>query len=286
MWGFINTSGDFVIPPSFREGQISDFSYFSDGMAMINAAESEKDGYKIGFLDRTGALAIDEQLLEAHDFHEGLARAIIEGPCKRGPRPCASLRGTFVLPGYSSPTADTPRCRYAFIDKTGRPIFEQRFDDAQDFSEGLAPVKIDGQWGFIDKTGALVVKPHFDNADSFSDGLALVSQNGLSGFITHDGNFAVAPQLKYAEKFVEGLALVGSADWAGPTNNNKFWYIDHTGRQAIPDKFPLATSFFKGLAHVALPGEMRMNPTSPWSGKFAYIDRTGKRVFTYEMNHR
>jgi hypothetical protein len=283
MWGFINTQGEFIIPPSHLESEISEFSSFSDGMAMIHT--SEKNGFKNGFLDRTGALAIDAQLLEANPFHEGAARAIIEGPCKRGPRPCASIGGMFVLPGYSSPTAATPPCRYAFIDKTGRPIFDQRFDDAKDFSEGLAPVKLEGHWGFIDKTGALVVKPQFDSAESFSDGLARVSQNGLSGFITHDGALAVTLQFKYAEKFVDGLAFVGDGP-VGWDVSNMYWYVDHSGRRAIPDSFPLATSFFKGLAHVKLADKPGKKPADFWSGQFAYIDRIGKKVFTYEMNHR
>jgi len=277
-WGFINTRGDFVIPPTHQRWTVPFVSSFSDGMALIQIYG------KNGFLDRTGALAIEANLLEAHEFHDDASRVIIEGPCKLHSRPCSSFPGMFVLPGYGTPTGATPLCRYAFIDKTGRPLFSQRFDDAKDFSEELAPVKIDGKWGFINKTGALVVKPQFDSADSFSDGLALVSQNGLSGFITHDGTFAVAPQFKYAEHFVDGLSLVGK-DWPGATNNN-FWYIDRTGRQAIPDSFPLATSFFKGLAHVKLPEEKGKIPTNLWAGIFAYIDRTGKKVFTYEIKSR
>ena len=279
-WGFINTQGDFLIPPSYQESEISEYNSFSDGMTVIRT--SERDGFKAGFLDRTGAVAIEAKLLESNPFHEGVARVIIEGPCKRGTRPCSSFPGIFVLPGFGTPTAATPFCKYAFIDKAGHPLFPQRFDDAKDFSEDLAPVKIDGKWGFIDKTGAIVIKPEFESAESFSDGLALVNQDGLSGFIAHDGTMAIAPQFKHAEDFVDGLALVGTG-WPG--GDNKFWYIDHSGRQAIPDSFPLATSFFKGLAHVRF-SEGNRGPQNMWMGKFGYIDRTGKSVFTYNFNRR
>ncbi len=278
-WGFINTHGDFVIPPSSREWQISEFSSFSDGMALTQT----HNGY--GFIDRSGTLSVDANLLEGNDFHDGVAHVIIEGPCKRGTRPCSSFPGAFVLPGFGAPTTATPQCKYAFIDKTGHPLFSQRFDDAKDFSEELAPVKVDGKWGFIDKTGVFAVKPQFDSADMFSDGVALVSQNGLFGFIAHSGAFAIEPQFKYAELFVDGLALVGDGP-LGYADSNMYWYVDHVGRRAIPDSFPIATSFFKGLAHVRLPDEKGKVPPNIWTGKFAYIDRTGKRVFTYEMSRR
>jgi len=275
-WGFINTQGDFVIPPATREWQISEFSSFSDGMALTQ----QPGGY--GFIDRSGVLAVEANLLEAHEFRDGVARVIVEGPCKRGTRPCSSFPGMFVLPGFGTPTADTPFCKYAFIDKAGHPLFPQRFYDAKDFSEELAPVKIDGKWGFIDKTGAIVIQPQFDGAESFSDGLARISQNGLSGFIRYDGTMAIAPQFKSAEDFVDGLALVGTG-WPG--GDNRFWYIDRNGRRAIADSFPLATSFFKGSAHVRF-SEGNRGPQNMWTGKFGYIDRTGKSVFTYNMNRR
>jgi hypothetical protein len=237
---------------------------------------------KYGFLDRTGAFAIDAQFLRAAQFQDGAARVIIEGPCKIHSEPCASFVGEFVIPSNSTKPETVPRCRYAFIDKAGHTISDQRFDDAKDFSEGLAPVMINGKWGFTDKSGAIVIQPKFDNAEPFSDGVALISQNGLFGFIGHDGTLVIEPQFKYAEGFVEGLALVGSGKFY--TSDSSFWYVDHTGQRAIPDSFPLATSFFKGLAHVKLPSTEGIDPKILWTGQFAYIDRTGKRIFTYKID--
>ena len=40
-----------------------------------------------------------------------------------------------------------------FIDKNGNEIVKPEYDNAYDFSEGLAAVAKDFKWGFIDKTG-------------------------------------------------------------------------------------------------------------------------------------
>jgi hypothetical protein len=46
-------------------------------------------------------------------------------------------------------------------------LIEPQFEDARAFGEGLAPVKVKGQWGFVDKTGKIVIAPRFQDAASF-----------------------------------------------------------------------------------------------------------------------
>ena len=75
-----------------------------------------------------------------------------------------------------------------------------------------------------------------------------------------------------AEPFSEGLTPVGDTE-------KGYVYIDTTGKQAIPERFALASRFFHGLAHVKIGAE----PSPYGSGMFAYIDHTGKRVFTYRQ---
>ena len=89
-----------------------------------------------------------------------------------------------------------------------------------------------------------------------------------------DGVYQIKPAFKYAESFAEGFAVVGDPD-------SGYWYIDRNGAQAIPGKFIFASPFFKGLAHVKFEGDHYMREISG-TGTFAYIDRTGRRVFTYK----
>ncbi|HTB17951.1 MAG TPA: WG repeat-containing protein, partial [Bryobacteraceae bacterium] len=76
-------------------------------------------------------------------------------------------------------------------------------------------------------------------------------------------------QFKQASDFHEGLAYVGGPE-AG------YSYIDHKGKQAFRGSFVDATNFYRGLAHVQLNGSFQ-------SGRFAYIDTSGKARFTYTV---
>ncbi len=53
--------------------------------------------------------------------------------------------------------------KYGYIDKQGHYVVNPQFDDAKQFSEGLAAVRIGdyrtGKWGFIDIQGHYVINP-------------------------------------------------------------------------------------------------------------------------------
>ncbi len=49
--------------------------------------------------------------------------------------------------------------KYGFMNVTGKTVITPQFDDAYDFSEGLAAVRIDTKFGFIDTKGVVIVTP-------------------------------------------------------------------------------------------------------------------------------
>lgn len=53
-------------------------------------------------------------------------------------------------------------------------VIAPQYQDARQFSEGLAAVKKDGKWGYIDTEGNTVIPFRFDDAGSFNDGYAVV----------------------------------------------------------------------------------------------------------------
>ncbi len=55
----------------------------------------------------------------------------------------------------------------------------------------------------------IIIEPRFDYAGPFSEGLATVLSDGNYGYINKKGHFEVPPRFTYADEFNEGLALVG-----------------------------------------------------------------------------
>jgi WG containing repeat len=259
-WGYIDTTGNFAIPPQFISSPQDYVWPFSGGFAKIKV----KGLY--GFIDHTGKFAIPPTLLDAGDFSDGMVRVVLEGPCfVPGGGGCDF--GEIVPPNSEKNPTRPPSCKFTFIDKSGRVFSAARFNGAMAFFEGLAPVKIGSLWGYINKDGAMAIPPQFDDAKSFSDGVAAVRQSGLYGYIDRSGAFLIPAQFKQASDFHEGLAYVGDGE-------SGYSYIDHHGTQAFVGSFVQATNFYHGLAHVQLRGR---------APRFAYIDTSGNARFSYTI---
>src|SRR5579871_4742396 len=71
---------------------------------------------------------------------------------------------------------------HATLPKDSLLLGDLRIGSCHDFSEGLAAIKVDGQYGYIDKSGKMVIKPQFWEAADFSEGKALVRFLGKPGF--------------------------------------------------------------------------------------------------------
>ena len=79
------------------------------------------------------------------------------------------------------------------------PCFSQNDND-------LFTIYENGKWGYIDKTGKVIIEPKFDEAADFSEGLARVKVGIFYGFIDFSGDFVIKPQFTWVKSFSEGLA--------------------------------------------------------------------------------
>ncbi len=101
--------------------------------------------------------------------------------------------------------------KWGYCNSKGELVIEIQFDQAERFSEGLAPVKIGKKWGFIDTTGKLVIQPQFDDARLFIEGLCPVAISRKWGFIDKSGNVIVPMEYGEVFEFQNGVtsAFVG-----------------------------------------------------------------------------
>ena len=74
-------------------------------------------------------------------------------------------------------------------------LTDYQFDYVGNYSDGMISVRIgnweSGKYGFVDKAGQLVIGCQFDDAKNFSEGLAAVKKNNKYGFIDKSGNLVI-----------------------------------------------------------------------------------------------
>jgi serine/threonine protein kinase len=75
--------------------------------------------------------------------------------------------------------------RYGFIGNDKKIAIPLEFLEADEFSEGLAAVRVHQGWGYINPEGKFVTPPRFEEAGPFQSGRAEVKENGRSRFIPH-----------------------------------------------------------------------------------------------------
>ena len=106
--------------------------------------------------------------------------------------------------------------------------WKSKYDDVDSFYEGLAYVKLNGQWGFVDRQGNVVVPLMYDDTEFFSEGLAQVrlgdGETGKYGFVDKTGKEVIPLMYDWVAWFFSGgLAEVKL--------NGKIGYVDKTGHE-------------------------------------------------------
>jgi len=161
--------------------------------------------------------------------------------------------------------------KYGYVNKAGKEIILPVYNEAQDFCEGLAQVKLNGKYGYLDKTGKEVILPIYDSTYYLTDGLVKVLLKEKYGLLDKAGN-KITP-LKYTKisDFSEGYALVIERKDNNDTIRWYYGFIDKSGEEVIPLTFGDAGNFSEGLAYV-LSNDNR---------KYGYIDKNGKEVIPF-----
>ena len=98
--------------------------------------------------------------------------------------------------------------KWGYLDKNQQVIIAPNFEEAYDFSNGMAKVKINGKIGFIDSAGNVIIEPKYDWIANFNDGLAMAKINNKFGYINIKGEELIEFKFDKAKSFNDGVAEV------------------------------------------------------------------------------
>jgi hypothetical protein len=113
---------------------------------------------------------------------------------------------------------------HAYFDCNGAIIipFESKYDSYGNFTNGLARVRRNGNWGFINKSGHEVIKLQFHFAEEFSDDYAIVrNPEDKYGVINITGELIIDYQFRYLGAFKNGYARFGDHKTYGLIDKNE-----------------------------------------------------------------
>lgn len=223
-WGFINAKGQQVIRPRFDAAE-----RFSEGLAAVMV------GKEWFYINTQGKKVIPPRYDKAGAFREGYALArLISGYWE-----IIDIKGKSVGTTNFDPigrkggldistfhnglaVAENLYQKKLFINKSGNAVGGV-YEDAKDFSEGLAAVRKGGVggavtvWSYVKPDGSDAFPFSFLRAGSFSEGIAPAEkvdgrkEPGM-GYIDRSGDYILRPQYSDARPFHFGLAWVVTSD--------------------------------------------------------------------------
>ena len=211
--GFLNKQGKFAIPPKYDYARP-----FSEGLANVIDVNTKSRTVNDQYIDKSGKVAFSnsytvpagkklssyiksDNYLYAEqynhqrrerlsyrfsDFHNNLV-----------------ARWKLLLPGV---------WKLGYLGRDGKYVIPPSFDGGDAFSEGIARIKVGKQYSYINTSGKRITSTLYEQAADFSDGLAAVSRDGkLWGYLDKTGKEVIPCRYLEAESFSEGLAKVGVA---------------------------------------------------------------------------
>jgi hypothetical protein len=190
---------------------------------------------------------------------------------------------TTLYPAYQKIKGDQ---KYGYIDESGSFVIEPSYDEAGIFTEGLAIVRIGGNYKVIDKTGAVI----FENNDiilPFQNGMAafrnIKEDTLLYGYIDTNGKVMIEPGFTYADRFNED-----SQAYVALPGGNTYQLIDKTGKMLESYEVDLGTGYIYAFedgyllysdANTMKYGVKKVDGTNILEAKYSSIAYLGHDLF-------
>lgn len=297
-WGYIDTTGEFVIEPKFRRCE----HFTESGYANIyedkvhsfidtegKPLQTEVNGYLLksvfgigiqgfhegmtpisvkkqwGFMNADGKVAIPPKYEWVSRFVDGYATAKLKKSFfvldKKGTATPVTADGAIEIRRFDDGLAPFKSSSklFGYVDTSGRVAIQPNFKAVGYFVDGLAWAKTpENTVGFIDKKGEWVIKPIYTAAKEFNSGLARVKKEETWAFVKPDGTEVAISDAEVFKDFSEGLAK---------GKKNSLWgFFDTSGTWVIEPQFENTRDFKNGYAAVKK------------GGLWGFVDKTGKWV--------
>lgn len=309
-WHFLDYNGKLLFEPI----ELLDVLGYNEGYFRVNVEFNKKPKWAI--IDLYGNITVIDGINYLFDFHNG--RALVMKLIKKEKS--------------ENDTNSSDEQVFGYINYQGKLVIPLIYEDATEFSEGLAFVKNKEVRGYIDTNNNLVIKMENAAGNQFKDGLANINNRQFYlGAINKSGEIVIPLEYEVLEPFSEGLAFAIKGDkigfinqkgefeffvdgyafkpfsdsmafigrlikqkikWAlinrkgekitdyifddvkefsegvAPVRKDQRWYyIDRTGNEVLPNEYNYIDRFVDGLAWVSLK-----------NGQRGYIDHSGNFV--------
>jgi len=254
-WGFIDTSGNPVIPIQYNAVT----SFMSNGLAGVMVGEwvegndfTEEINPRWGLVDTTGREVVPPQFLALDIFA------------------CDYLIPVSIGDNWNS-------ALWGAVDATGNMIIQPQFNSIGQFIDGVAIVRVDdgdsSLFGAIDRTGREIMPLQYEWISTFSYGVTTARYEGSLRLVDIAGNMIA--DLDYDESWIvsEGFVAVRVGDW----ETGLWGLIDTTGREIISPQFNTIWSFSEGFAVVGAE-----KADNQWG--FGLVDTNGQIVLPLQYN--
>ena len=175
---------------------------------------------------------------------------------------------------FPSPKKNEKTEKWGFV-YDGKTIIKYNFDNADEFSSGLARVELNGKWGFIDKKGNEIIPLKFSSANNFQTDLAIVSLNGRYGVIDITGEEIIPLMYEDIDFFKDNLSKAKL--------NGKYGYIDMAGKTIIPFIYDSSVDFLVVKSVLFEGGYFEWYESNNFPSYTPSSWRAGKNTFVFEL---